>query len=97
MFAKTLTKLSFELLKNVQSTANNANEVVMRRSYSMFTGTMTAEEAHQMVCEKPLAFSRSAHSATMAIISGNGPLRVAGQAIAPIQYETEQNVRRLRT
>lgn len=73
-----------------------ANEVILRRTLQMVTGTMSMAEANRMVAEKPVAFARAAQKAGQAAASGKNGAAIAAAAIKPVQRRAQSNVTRLR-
>lgn len=73
-----------------------ANEVILRRTLQMATGTMTVAEATRMVTEKPAAFARAAQQAGQAAVAGKSGAAIAAAAIKPVRRRAQNNVTRLR-
>lgn len=73
-----------------------ANEVILRRTMQMASGTMTPHEAMAMVLEKPTAFATATEKMAVAAARGGDPVRIASAALRPYGAKTRSNVRRLR-
>lgn len=73
-----------------------ASEVIMRRSWQMMTGRMSAGEATRMLVEKPMAFAVAAQEAGEAAARLSDPGYVAMAAVQPLHHEALRNAHRLR-
>lgn len=56
---------------------------------------MTPGESTRMWAEKGPAFVKASNAATLAVLHGKGPAKVAEAALKPIGSKTRSNVRRL--
>ncbi|WP_116132176.1 antifreeze protein [Tropicimonas sp. IMCC34043] len=73
-----------------------ANEVILRRTLQMATGTMSAAEATRMLAEKPEAFAKGVQQAGLAALRGQSGPRIAAAAINPVRRKAQSNAARLR-
>ena len=74
----------------------SANEVILRRTHRMATGSMSRPEAAGMIMEKMTAMAASAEKAAVAAARGANPLTIATAALRPYGTKTKSNARRLR-
>lgn len=84
-----------DLAKNVERVMTDSASVIIQRTHSFAAGTMSKEEAQEMMTEKPWAFADSIRSASFAAMQGGTPFFVAERAMEPIRIKTSDNAHRL--
>lgn len=72
-----------------------ASSVVMQRSLSLATGTMSPAEFNRMCHEKPGAFAGALVAATGVLSTGGSSAKAAHAFIKPISKRARANSRRL--
>ncbi len=96
MFLFSNTSLWLELARNIDQTWRDSSEVIIKRSSAMATGTLSADDVHDMISEKQVAMTKSLQNLGLAWMQGGNPLQAAQDALSPFQETTAQNAERLR-
>lgn len=69
--------------------------VILQRTHSMATGTISKDEVQKMFAEKPWTFAAAMRSASYAAMQGGTPIWIAERAMEPIRIEASDNASRL--